>query len=455
MIFNPVVPMPKKIETIQARDIAVGSSVYLNEGGNYVEYLVVNQGIPSNSSLYDSSCNGTWLLRKDIHSNRVWNTSNVNIYETSAINTWLNSDFFNSLGTVEQTEIKQVKIPYRKNGGSGGTDQSGTNGLSCKIFLLSGYEVGWTTSDNQHFPQDGAKLDYFESGTDTSANNKRIAYLSIIKALWFLRSPYTGNTSHVWAVEPGGGNGAFYAPDEESIRPALILPFNAEFDKTNMRLVGATTYPANFADATWAQIIDACKNNAVPDTWAVGNQKTMTINNSTFVIDIIGKNHDTYSTSGTAPLTFQLHDCYGITDMNDRDSNSGGWGNCKLRKTNLPYILSVMPNEVQTAIKQVVKHTSKGGGSSTIEATWDKLFLLSEIEVFGNFQYSCAGEGTQYDYYKAGNSKIKNIGGSANTWWERSPKEDDAYRFCVVDVDGSNSFKNADRSQGISFAFCF
>lgn len=238
MIFNPVVPMPKKIETIQARDITVGSSVYLNEGGNYVEYLVVNQGIPSNSSLYDSSCNGTWLLRKDVHSNRVWNTSDVNIYETSAINTWLNSDFFNSLGAVEQTIIRQVKIPYRKNGGLGGTNQSGANGLSCKIFLLSGYEVGWTTSDNQHFPQDGAKLDYFESGTDTSANNKRIAYLSIIKALWLLRSPYTGNTSHVWAVEPGGGNGAFYASDEESIRPALILPFNAEFDKTNMRLIG-------------------------------------------------------------------------------------------------------------------------------------------------------------------------------------------------------------------------
>lgn len=242
MIFNPVVPMPKKIETIQARDIAVGSSVYLNKDGNYVEYLVVNQGIPSNSSLYDGSCNGTWLLRKDVHSSRIWDESNVNVYETSTINTWLNGDFFNSLGTVEQATIKQVKIPYRKNGGAGGTDQSGANGLSCKIFLLSGYEVGWTTSGSSSFPVDGAKLDYFESGTGTSANNKRIAYLNGSATSWWLRSPYindsTDYANYVWLVSSGGRNYFTTADHWESIRPALILPFNAEFDKTNMRLVG-------------------------------------------------------------------------------------------------------------------------------------------------------------------------------------------------------------------------
>lgn len=237
MIFNPVVPL-KKIETIQARDIAVGSSVYLNEGGNYVEYLVVNQGIPSNSNLYDSSCNGTWLLRKDIHSKRVCDTSNVNIYETSEINTWLNSDFFNSLGAVEQTTIKQVKIPYRKNGGPSGTDQSGANGLSCKIFLLSGCEVGGTTSDNQYLPADGAKLDYFESGTGTSANNKRIANYNGTAAYWWLRSPYTDDASYMWHVRTDGDYGIGSVIGLEGVRPALILPFNAEFDNTNMRLVG-------------------------------------------------------------------------------------------------------------------------------------------------------------------------------------------------------------------------
>lgn len=224
---------------ILASSLAVGTTVKLMEGGTAVEYLVVNQGIPSNSSLYDASCDGTWLLRKDIHSERQWNTSNVNEYETSAINTWLNGDFFNSLGSVEQATIKQVKLPYRKNGGSGGTDQSGPNGLSCKVFLLGGYELGWTTSDNGYFPVDGAKLSYFESGTGTSANNKRIANLNGSAAFWWLRSPYTDYTNRVWRVYSDGNYSNNYASSSYGIRPALVLPSNALFDETTMLLKGA------------------------------------------------------------------------------------------------------------------------------------------------------------------------------------------------------------------------
>lgn len=85
---------------ILASTLPVGSVVKLMEGGTAVEYLVVNQGIPSNSNLYDASCDGTCLLRKDIHSERQWNSSNVNDYANSTINTWLNGDFFNSFGSV-------------------------------------------------------------------------------------------------------------------------------------------------------------------------------------------------------------------------------------------------------------------------------------------------------------------------------------------------------------------
>ena len=223
---------------ILASTLPVGSTVKLMENGAAVEYLVVNQGIPSNSNLYDASCDGTWLLRKDIHSERQWNTSNVNEYETSAINTWLNGDFFNSLGSVEQATIKQVKLPYRKNGGSGGTDQSGANGLLCKIFLLSGYEVGWTTSDYSYFPVDGAKLSYFESGTGTSANNKRIANLNGSAAFWWLRSPYTNYTNRVWRVYSDGNYSNNYASSSYGIRPALVLPSNALFDASTLILKG-------------------------------------------------------------------------------------------------------------------------------------------------------------------------------------------------------------------------
>lgn len=201
---------------------AVGSTVKLKVNGTAKEFIVVHQGKPS--SLYDDSCNGTWLLMKDIYENRVWQSGNINKYESSDIHTYLNNTFLNLFESNIRDAIKQVKIPYRKNGGSGGTDQSGANGLSAKIFLLSGYEVGWTTSDYSYFPVDGAKLSYFESGTGTSANNKRIANLSGSAASWWLRSPYTYLASGVWYVYSGGDYLSDYASGSSGIRPALVLP---------------------------------------------------------------------------------------------------------------------------------------------------------------------------------------------------------------------------------------
>lgn len=201
---------------------AVGSTVKLKVNGTAKEFIVVHQGKPS--SLYDDSCNGTWLLMKDIYENRVWQSGNINKYESSDIHTYLNNTFLNLFESNIRDAIKQVKIPYRKNGGSGGTDQSGANGLSAKIFLLSGYEVGWTTSDYSYFPVDGAKLSYFESGTGTSANNKRIANLNGSAAYWWLRSPCAHYTGNVWFVYSVGNYDYYNASRSYGIRPALILP---------------------------------------------------------------------------------------------------------------------------------------------------------------------------------------------------------------------------------------
>ena len=239
VIMSGIVPLLKAPVTgVLASSLAVGSTVKLMEGGTAVEYLVVNQGIPENSSLYDASCDGTWLLRKDIHSNRQWNTSNNNAYASSSINTWLNSDYVNGFGTIEQATIKQVKIPYCA-GNNSTTINSGTNGLNTKVFLLGGYEVGFTTSTSSHLLADGAKLSYFESGTSASAVNKRIAYLNTSADNWWLRSPNKALSYSVYTVanngydETSGGTTGNYG-----IRPALILPSNALFDEATKLLKG-------------------------------------------------------------------------------------------------------------------------------------------------------------------------------------------------------------------------
>lgn len=215
---------------ILASSLAVGTTVKLMEGGTAVDYLVVNQGIPSNSSLYDASCDGTWLLRKDCHSKRVWNTSNINNYETSAINNWLNGDFFNNFGSVEQATIKQVKIPYGKGSGSSSIT-SGASGLPVKIFLLGCAELEITGSN---LMTDGATLAYFSGAADSD----RVAMLNGATAFWFTRSTYSGNSSRVYSITFSGGPAWGNASDPNSIRPALVIPKTALFDASTLILKG-------------------------------------------------------------------------------------------------------------------------------------------------------------------------------------------------------------------------
>ena len=215
-------------------------------------------------------------------------------------------------------------------------------------------------------------------------------------------------------------------------------------------------FDAIFANNSWEEIIAACQSGNVPDSWAVGDSKMMTIGGANYQIDIIGKNHDTYTAGGTAPLTFQMHDCYGTRyAMNNSNTNSGGWTSCIMRSTHLPAILSLMPTEVQNGIREVNKLTSSDNQSATINTTADKLFLLSEIEIFGSVSYSKSGEGTQYDYYKAGNSKVKKFNGSAYSWWERSPYGSGSTSFCCVNYNGPAGSSFASFSFGVAFAFCF
>ena len=70
--------------------------------------------------------------------------------------------------------------------------------------------------------------------------------------------------------------------------------------------------------------------------------------------------------------------------------------------------------------------------------------------------YSVSGEGAQYAYYKAGNSKVKNRSGSATLWWERSPSSGNGKSFCLIASDGTafNNYAGATHSGGVAFGFC-
>lgn len=199
---------------------AIGSTIKLKVNGSARNFIVVHQGKPS--SVYDDSCNGTWLLMQDIYENRAWHSSNTNDYANSTIHSYLNSTFLNLFESNIKNAIKQVKLPYRKGSGTSTTVTSGSNGLSAKIFLLSATE---TSFDFSYMPSgEGAELAYFKGCADNSSDSKRIAKLNGSAAYWWLRSPSCNYSNGALYVSSNGDWYYYGCSYSFGIRPALILP---------------------------------------------------------------------------------------------------------------------------------------------------------------------------------------------------------------------------------------
>ena len=190
---------------------AVGSIVKIKVNGAAKDFIIVHQGLPS--SAYDASCNGVWVVMKDIYTTMKWDGSN-NDYLNSDMTAYLNGTFISLIDADIRNAIKQVKIPYTNY--SNNNVMSGSNGLSCKVFLLSGTEVGF--SGVSYMNTEGAKLSYFDSAS------KRVAYNGSSAAVWWLRSPYTNFSDGVWSVDTGGSYNDYWYDDSYGVRPAFILP---------------------------------------------------------------------------------------------------------------------------------------------------------------------------------------------------------------------------------------
>ena len=193
-------------------DMAVGSTVKIKVDGTVKDFIIVHQGKPS--SIYDDSCDGTWVLLKDIYTTRTFGSRN-NSYKDSSIHSYLNSTFYDLIDSDIRAVIKQVKIPYWYGTGRDGSLATGSNGLSTKVFLLSCYEIG--ARNGYGIPNDGAELDYFKSGD-------RVAYGSGGATTWWQRSPQTGNTYNVCFVNSAGSSNVNNYGNFNGVRPAFVLP---------------------------------------------------------------------------------------------------------------------------------------------------------------------------------------------------------------------------------------
>lgn len=227
-----------------------------------------------------------------------------------------------------------------------------------------------------------------------------------------------------------------------------------------------------FANNSWETIAAYCAMGQVPETWQSGDTKQFNvsgIDEGKYEAQIIGFNHDDLDASdphyndpsyngGTnkAAITLQfrksLKNRYVMHSSND---NSVSWEKCTMRTEKMPQLLSSIDPELAAVLRIVTKKAPQAQKNATLVSTADKLFLLGPYEVFASPSYTVAKEGEQYEYYKSGNSTVKELlGGSANDWWLRCPASDGAGYFCLVSSGGSSGSNTATRTYGVAAGFC-
>ena len=240
-------------------------------------------------------------------------------------------------------------------------------------------------------------------------------------------------------------------------------------------------------DTSWATIKQVSDASMGANFWSVGDCKEVTMNgkvsdgltltNYSAWVYIIGFNHNAeregngiafqgfkatkngtdvclvdsgYNSKKTSGTWF---------NMNNTDTNSGGWQASRMRTVVMPLIKAAFPADLQAVIKPSTIFTTQGDGNGACTATEDEVFLLAEYEARGMRSDASTQEPNylkQYSYYSAGNSKVKykhNATTTAALWWERSPNFDSSRYFCSVSALGGAALYSASYSHGVSPAF--
>ena len=222
-------------------------------------------------------------------------------------------------------------------------------------------------------------------------------------------------------------------------------------------LPGLPPLGTSLADCTWQQINRIGAAGKQADYFAIGDQKPITLSTSeVLVLQLLGFNHDDLSGgSGKSPFTLGFKNCMNTTQqMNPTNTNVGGYSGCALYSTINNAIYNSLPADLRAVMKNVSKRTSAGNQSATIVTTQEKLFLFSEVEIFGSITYAKSGEGTQYAFFTNGGARVRTVNGVASAWWERSPYGSNATYFCDVNSSGAVNGGNASTSYGVALGLC-
>lgn len=229
---------------------------------------------------------------------------------------------------------------------------------------------------------------------------------------------------------------------------------------------------ADGTDEQLADMIDAHYDGEInlSEYWSVGDIRKVSLGSMAATgvgeshaaqeveLVIIDFKHDDLASGGKAAVTVQQRDSLSEHGyMNSSNTNANGWDGCARRTWCNNVYKKALPTALASLIKTVAKKASAGSQSSTIKTSNDDVFMVSEVEVFGQTTYSFAGEGEQYEYYKTTANRVKYQGTArttAYTWWGRSPRSSGTTSFCNVNSSGAADYYVASYTNGLAPAFC-
>ena len=258
-----------------------------------------------------------------------------------------------------------------------------------------------------------------------------------------------------------------------------VFSRESEFEVTNVgQFEVDLDMRINMDSLTWKEISDLMEEGNIT-YFNVGDYKqiilngtagNMSFNNRTAYAVIIGINHNS-SIEGNNLLHLQISldntntKLLQNAQMNSATINTGGWEDCRMRTRECAQFVSCLPNDLQAVLKTVTKYTDntgdRVGSASVVTATQDRVFLLSEFEVFGSITYSNTNEANrqqQYQWYRNHNTsegRVKEAydSPSAQWWWMRSPNCS-SWSFCIVNSGGISDDYYVSNSNGFAPCFC-
>ena len=221
----------------------------------------------------------------------------------------------------------------------------------------------------------------------------------------------------------------------------------------------------SFEKASWADIAAISESGRAAAYFSVGEEKTIELTTGEKVtLVVLGFNHDDLTGGGKAGMSIGMKNLLATKyRMNATATNEGGWDESEMRTSTMATLLSQLPSDLQSVIKQVNKKVTTKDAGQGFTTSADKLWLLAKVEVDGTTSAEYAREGKQYEYWKTVKDAIvtanrikylSNGSGSASAWWLRSPNVSYSNIFFSIGSSGDVGNGTAYGTYGVSFCFC-